>query len=173
LQKNYTLEQVAAAIHDNEYLITVQEAVTMIPLRIGTDVWFASKEGIVQRKATPEDIQEGIIIPSDVYCEIDVSEVLGAESTSVQEGSHILSPETFSQIARYQNMFAEKGIMITSLKVTEDSGKSIAYTQEGFAVFFTPWKDAVTQGDRLARVLAEATPQSYVDIRFGERVYVK
>ena len=85
----------------------------------------------------------------------------------------VVDAEVFRSIAAYKKAFVAQGIPVTSFALTHDAGKVIAYTQGGFAVYFTPWEDADTQVRRLMNVLAQATPQSYADIRFGERIYVK
>ena len=165
----YNLEQVTVFTNEHLLLVQLREAVTMIPVRIGTQVWFATQSGVLQSPATADDIAAGIVIPADAYTEIDVSAV-------VQEGvagMQVVDAETFSSLAAYKKAFLTQGLPVTSFALTNDAGKMVAYTQTGFAVYFTPWEDADTQVQRLTNVLAQATPQSYVDIRFGERIYVK
>lgn len=170
LQSVYTLEQAGSTVQDNELLIQIREAVTLIPLRIDAAVWFASQAGVLQKEATSEEISAGILIPPEAYSEIDVSAAVDAVPAVHME---VLSPEVFANIALYRKIFTEQGIAIASFVLTEDAGKVIANTTQGFAVFFTPWENASVQVRRLTDVLQEVTPQSYVDIRFGERIYVK
>lgn len=170
LQHTYALEQITGTLQNQEFFIQVREAVTLIPLRIGSSVWFASQTGVLQMEATQEDIAAGILIPPDVYSEIDVSEAFN-EAPGV--GMQVLSPEVFESITAYKKAFTGQGIAIASFTLTKDAGKIIANTAQGFSIFFTPWEDASVQVRRLGDVLQEATPQSYVDIRFGERIYVK
>lgn len=165
----YSLEQVTVSTNEHLLLVQLREAVTVIPVRIGSQVWFATQSGVLQSPATADDITAGIVIPADAYTEIDVSAVV-EEGTM---GMQILDAEVFRSIASYKKAFSAQGISITSFVLTDDAGKVIAYTQAGFAVYFTPWEDADTQVRRLTHVLAQATPQSYADIRFGERIYVK
>ena len=166
----YTLEQIATSVEEHALVLQVREAVTLIPLRINSAVWFATQSGVLQMEATADDIAAGVLIPPEAYSEIDVSATV-KEAPVV--GMEVLSAERFAQIAAYRKEFTSHGIAITSFTVTEDAGKVIATTGQGFAVFFTPWEDAEVQVGRMSDVLKEATPQSYVDIRFGERIYVK
>lgn len=169
LQSSYELEYVSLLAQDHLITLQLREAVTMIPLRIGSQVWFATQTGVLKTEATAEDIAAGIIIPADVYQEIDVSVVVEQGSPEMQ----VLSAQMFQQILAYKRAFFERGIPIASFSLTDDAGKVMAHTQMGFAIFFTPWEDAERQIHRLTGVLSQATPQSYVDIRFGERIYVK
>ncbi len=165
----YSLEQVTVSTNEHLLLVQLREAVMMIPVRIGTQVWFATQSGVLQSPATADDIAAGIVIPADAYTEIDVSAVV-QEGTA---GMQVVDAETFRSIAAYKKAFLAQGLSVTSFALTDDAGKMIAYTQAGFAVYFTPWEDADTQVRRLTNVLAQATPQSYADIRFGERIYIK
>lgn len=169
LMKEYPLEDVHITITDHLFLGVVREAVTVLPLRIGNDVWFASQTGILQSIASPEDIAAGIIIPPDAYVEIDASAVV----KDPQAGMQVLTPETFSEIAHYRTTLTDHALGVTSFVLTSDVGKIRARTQAGFEIFFTPWEDAQIQVGRLVHVLAEATPNEYADIRFGERIYIK
>lgn len=166
----YHLESIAYTVNDHQLHLVLHEAVTLIPVRIGSDVWFATQTGVLQQKATPEDISAGILIPSDAYQEIDASAVVQGEGS---EGMQVLTPDVFAQLAAYKKAFSDNHLTVTSFAFTSDAGKMVANTQNGFAVFFTPWDDAQVQMHRLVAVLAEATPQSYADIRFGERIYIK
>lgn len=165
----YSLEQVTVSTNEHLLIVQLREAVTMIPVRIGSQVWFATQLGVLQSLATADDIAAGIVIPADAYTEIDVSAVIEEGVVGMQ----VIDAETFSFLAAYKKAFLAQGLPITSLVLTDDAGKVIAYTQTGFAVYFTPWEDADIQVRRLTNVLAQATPQSYIDIRFGERIYVK
>jgi len=165
----YSLEQAAVSVNEHLLFVQLREAVTMIPLRIGTHIWFATPSGVLQISATADDVAAGIIIPPDVYTEIDVSAVVEEGTVGIQ----VADAETFRALEAYKEAFLAQGVSVTSFALTDDAGKVIAYTQAGFSVYFTPWEDADTQVRRLAHVLAQATPQSYADIRFGERVYVK
>lgn len=168
----YTLEQIEVMPNEHALTITVKEAVTLIPVKIGNDIWFATQGGVLQTKATPEDIAAGILIPPDAYHEIDVTQAL-LKDQAIEAGAQILTPETFAAIATYQKTFAANGIAITSYACTSDAGKVIAHTSQGYLVYITPWQDAETQVRRMLEVLKEASPQAYIDIRFGERIYVK
>lgn len=165
----YSLEQVTVSTNEHLLLVQLREAVTMIPVRIGTQVWFATPSGVLQSSATADDIAAGIVIPADAYTEIDASAVVEEGAVGMQ----VVDAEVFHAIAAYKKAFVAQGIPVASFALTDDAGKVIAYTQGGFAVYFTPWEDADTQVRRLINVLAQATPQSYADIRFGERIYVK
>lgn len=169
LHSSYELEYVSLSVQEHLLTLQLRESVTMIPLRIGSQVWFATQTGVLKAEVTAEDISAGIIIPADVYQEIDVSAVIEEGSPDVQ----VLSAQIFQQILVYKQAFVERGIPITSFSLTDDAGKVIAHTQMGFAIFFTPWEDAERQIHRLTGVLSQTTPQSYIDIRFGERIYVK
>jgi hypothetical protein len=169
LHGTYSLEQVTISTDEHLLLAQLHEAVTMIPVRIGTQVWFATHSGILQSPATADDIAAGIVIPADTYTEIDASAVVEEGAVGMQ----IVSAEVFHAIAAYKKIFVTQGISLVSFELTNDAGKVIAYTKDGFAVYFTPWEDADVQIRRLISVLAQATPQSYVDIRFGKRIYVK
>lgn len=170
LKNKYALEEAGGTVLEQELVIRVREAVVFIPLRIGPQLWFASQGGVLQKEATPEDIAAGILIPPEVYSEIDVSE---AVHETPAPGLQVRTPEVFSDIAGYKEAFTEWGMVITSFQVTKDVGKVIAHTKQGFAVFFTPWEDARVQVKRLAEVLKETTPEHYADIRFQERIYIK
>ncbi|NBS70948.1 hypothetical protein EBT31_18885, partial [bacterium] len=169
LRSTYSLEQVTSSIREHLFFVQLREAVTMIPVRIGTQVWFATPSGVLQVPATADDIATGIIIPADAYIEIDVSAIVEGGAVGMQ----IADPHAFRLIAEYKKAFLARGISVASFAFTDDAGKVIAYTQAGFAVYFTPWEDADTQVRRLVNVLTQATPQAYADIRFGERIYIK
>ncbi len=169
LTSSHHLDRVAFTFEEHVLKVDVVEAVTMIPVRIGSQVWFATQAGVLQSAATPEDIARGVLIPHEVYQEIDVSD-LGVEGVA---GLQIADPHAFQVIESYKRAFNTSVIPITSFAITKDAGKMVAYTQAGYSIFFSPWEDANTQVARLAAVLAQTVPVSYADIRFGERVYVK
>jgi hypothetical protein len=172
LQKTYALDQILVNRKEHVLSMSVTESVTLIPLKIKNDIWFATQDGMLQSLATQEEITKGVLIPPEAYSEINVTAALSLD-TEISEGIQILTPELFSQIAQYRKAFVEKGMAITSFEVTTDPGKIIAHVQDSFTVYFTPWQDPETQVRRLHDVLKEATPQFYADIRFGERIYVK
>jgi hypothetical protein len=169
LQEKYPLEEVSLTLEGKKLHVQVREAVTMIPVRIGHDIWFATQTGVLQAVATSEEIQAGIIIPPESYSEIDVSQLHAAGEVGMQ----VESKDLFENIAAYRKALSMNGIGIERFTVTKDRGRIEARTLGGYDVFFTPWEDPGVQIRRLVKVLAEATPQSYVDIRFGERIYLK
>lgn len=169
LKRVYPLEHLSATLEGHIFHIAVQEAVTMIPLRIGQDIWFATPSGVLQKKASAEDIAAGIVIPPEAYSEIDVSVLVGEGREGLQVGKQ----ELFENIAKYRKAFSTQELVIQTFTITADAGRVVAKTPQGFDIYFTPWKDAQQQVARLASVLAQATPQAYADIRFDERIYVK
>lgn len=172
LQKTYTLDQILVKREEHTLGINIAESVTLIPLKIRDEIWFATQDGTIQSLATQEEIAKGVLIPPASYTEINITAALSLD-TKIFEGAQVLTPELFAQIAQYRKAFGEKGMAITSFEMTTDPGKIIAHAQNGFAIYFTPWQDPEIQVRRLQDVLKEAVPQSYADIRFGERIYVK
>lgn len=169
LSSKYPLQELQSTVQEQTRLFTVYEAVVMIPLRIHDQVWFATPQGVLQYEASQDDINAGVIIPADVYTEIDISALFDQG----EAGLHIADEDFFSSLMAYKKAFLAQGISISTLALTDDPGKVVAQTQDGFVIYFTPWEDASRQTERLVSVLAQQTPNEYADIRFGERIYIK
>ncbi len=169
LKEKFPLEKSTLHIEGRNMFITVSESVTTIPLRIGSEVWFATQTGTLLKIATEEERNAGVLIPRDVYTEIDVTKAIDKGEV----GAQVASADVFNTLNAYKEVFKEKGIIIDHLVLTRDAGKIIAVTKEGYSIFFSPFEAPREQGERAAKVLAERTPGSYIDIRFGDRVFVK
>ena len=171
-----TLPLVSAqvATHDNEIRLVLEEQIQFIAVRHRDALWLMTKDGIASRQTTREEIHDTNLIPDDQYYEI----VLDAGADAPIAGSSILNSGYLSSLETYKTILNGLQIAhILGIQLTDDAGKVLLVTDLPYAIIFNPYKDAQTQINRMREVLrgatGEAAPTSYVDIRFGERVYVR
>ncbi len=97
-------------------------------------------------------------------------------TTSIVLGSpQLLSNETIKNIIKMHRALKEGRIASPSYFIVGgvENNTTIIHTDRPWLIYFNPQADVQTQFDSITTILKNSKPQSYVDVRFGERVYWK
>ncbi|MBI2551412.1 hypothetical protein HYV73_03665 [Candidatus Uhrbacteria bacterium] len=103
---------------------------------------------------------------------------IDANNVSVQVGSAVLKPEEIMARKSIEEMCQLLGIQTTSTIIDRVTGSLMRVsTVDGYELFFTPTDDIQKQLRLLQTVytheITDPSKLSYIDVRFGDRVYYK
>jgi len=96
----------------------------------------------------------------------------------VVAGQSVMEPDVMERILDLLLTLRQSPLQPTSLEIDSLEVHFLRVNlEDGFAVFFDPTMDTKEQYERLVNVLraesADPSSYEYVDVRFGERVYIK
>ena len=92
----------------------------------------------------------------------------------VNISDQILSPQIVNAVIEWQSMITEEGVGELKYFETENpiSGITVINTN-AWNIYFNPQNNLEQQFENLKTIVAENSPDEYVDLRFNERVYWK
>jgi len=153
----------------NQIIITINEKLPTLIYRSNNTNFFLDENGTITSKLTEEESNNEGNLPIIVN--------LSNENTSI--GQNIYTKEKLTNIVSIINHTKN----YSKLKITNYetpvllSTQFNIFTEEGYKVYFDISKNVDEQFNRLTRVLDESdatkVPVEYIDLRIGDRVYIK
>lgn len=168
IEKEYSFESLAINKKIPHLLrITIQEKNPELIWTTDNTSFYISEKGIVSSKVTETDNREGM------------NTVFDQSNETVQPGDMVLPPEKISFITETIDRVSDFTIFeIDSFTIPHRlSSQFSVQTTEGYAIYFDTTKDLSSQIIKLKEVFTDTnqlqTPEEYIDLRIGDRVYIK
>ncbi|MDP2683842.1 MAG: cell division protein FtsQ/DivIB [bacterium] len=170
ISQEYNLESISIDKQlPNKVIITINEKLPTIIYSSNESKYFLDENGIITSKLSEDELNNENNLPVIVN--------LSNESTSI--GQNIYNKEKLSNIISVINKtknYSKLNILSYETPVLLSTQFNI-YTEEGYKVYFDLSKDIEEQYNRLTRVLEDSDstepPTEYIDLRIGDRVYIK
>lgn len=168
IEQQYTIDTLAI---DKKLLhtlsVTITERTPTLVWKTNEKIYYLDENGFIASAiANSESV-------------IDLPQILDEGNESVNIGQEILTNEKISFIKE----LVEAMPTINALEVTSYSTPHQLSTQinvqvtDGYQIYFDSQKELTNQIEKLRRALTESesaqSPQEYIDLRIGDRVYVK
>jgi|GEM_PF-2882582 hypothetical protein len=184
LENAFPLEVQSMDIVNQTLTVTVAEDIVMVALHTGEKWYLVSLDGTIVREITPEEIplltapKEEIQAPSIPFNRLPKVE-LGVTSSSLENGAPVFQKELLAGLITLNTKLSAGGLTpkVFTFKSTEDSWVSVATDEKKYAIYMDLLKPLEDQVFMLRTVMDKYAEKedsiSYIDVRFGNHVYVK
>lgn len=189
LSEHFPLASVQVTREGSTVHVTLVEDVFMVAFRSGEAVYFLDPTGIVLREATPEEKAAVLVKVGAVAAPADSQTILA----TLQADMPVLKDKTGAVYAPGDLVFSElkldniltfnAGLKNQGIYVHEFVSDDVQVpwfsitSDQDYLILFDAAKDPAEQLEVLAAVrqeyLTDTKHPSYIDVRFGTRVYVK
>lgn len=167
----FALSSVTVGLREGRVFIQLEERTSNLLWQAQGRLYVVDLQGVVAREVSREEsAQDPILKTLPLF--IDINDI------GVQPGSLVMTSQEVENAFLFLTRLADKGIAVRSTELDRLAGKWVkALTEEGYAIFYDLSGDIGLQADHLDVVLREqvSDPSSleYIDLRFGDRVYIK
>ena len=180
----YVFADLDMEVEKQTLTIRIQEKTSHLLWQSGDNLFLVGLDGVVIRALTA---QEHLALEGDAPEDPTTDPVrqlrplpkfIDVNTSDVAVGSPVFTQEEIDHIFRFQEHLVSQGIPFSSVKIDRLAGKwmSVA-TETGYDILFDPDADIDAQALHLATVLRERGDEAenleYIDLRFGDHVYVK
>lgn len=163
--------------------ISVSEKICRVIWETNNERFLIDETGTVLSRVIEEvtEAEELTEIPEELLIETPTQPTLTTIRSIRQEpvsvGQYVLEPEIITNILDLLLELREGPLSIASLEIDSEEANFLQVNMEdGYSVFFDPTINMSPQLESLITVLkgesADTSTYNYIDVRFGERVYI-
>ncbi len=184
LEDTFPLEVQSVNIADRTLTVSVAEDIVMVAVHTGEKWYLVSLDGTVVREITPEEIPlltappEEIQAPSIPFNRLPKIE-LGVTSSSLENGAPVLRKELLTSLINLNTKLTAAGLTpkTFTFKSPADSWVTVAVNEKKYVIYIDLLKTLDDELFMLKTVMDKYAGKedsiSYIDVRFGNHVYVK
>ncbi|TAL50128.1 hypothetical protein EPN81_03630 [Patescibacteria group bacterium] len=173
LEEQFALASISIGLQEGTVFIVLEERTSNLFWKTQEKLYVVDLEGIVVREVVDSDdsiLQQANLAELPIF--IDTNDV------SVQVGSFVLTAEEIERAFVFFDHLKEAGIKYAYIELDRLAGKWVKLvTEQGFSIFVDLTGDVDEQYKNLSIVLQEQVGDpstlEYIDLRFGDKVYVK
>lgn len=173
LKTQFALATISVSTKEGSILINLQERTPNLFWKTQNRLYIVDLEGIVVREINdPEDQVITHMNLADLPIFVDVNDV------PVEVGASVLTQKEVEQAFLFLSEMDEANLAYTYIDIDRLAGKWVKLvTQEGFSILLDLTGDMDQQFKNLQIVLSKQVQDrshlEYIDLRFGEKVYIK
>ncbi len=163
LKKNYAFSQLVIKKKGTELTISLTERTSHLIWQTAEKKYIVDLEGVIVREATQKDT-----LPLFV----------DRQNVPTQIGDAVLTPQEVKAVFLFQDRLTAQNISFTQTQFDRLAGKwTGVLTTDGYTILFDTTGDIDAQANRLELLrrekMKDPTKLQYIDLRFGDHVYVK
>lgn len=166
LQQSFAFALISIKVEKQHLTLTLEEKASHILWQTADVRYLVDREGVIIRRIAQEELFENLPLFKDLNHE------------QVLIGDMVLTSQELETIEQFHAGLAQQEITVMQTNIDRLAGKwmSVA-TDVGYQILFDPSSDIKEQLIRLEAVLRERVSDpsrlQYIDLRFGDHVYIK
>lgn len=183
LKDAYQLKQISVEKNGKTLLITIEERITRAVWISNDQYYFLDADGSIVRELSPEERVEteqqinSQTIPTN-YLQAPIFAIWDTSNTLSQIDQNVISPILLSNINDFDLLLHNSTIQPISYLIEKQNEIWVtAKTTLGVDIYINGAGDAKEQFDYLEIVLSDYQDQihnlEYIDLRFGNRIYIR
>lgn len=166
LAVSFAFAQIDAKREGNTLSLVLTEKTSHVLWVSGEDVYLADRQGAIIRTVQQEEATE------------DIPRFVDLNNTRIAPETTVLTTEELERIESFHSYLQAQQFTLVETRIDRLAGKWMStVVSEGFQILFDPSGDIPAQALRLETVLREKVPDrsrlEYIDLRFGDHVYIK
>ena len=175
LARHFVFESVTVTRDGHAVRIQVKEAVSQFLWHTGAAWFVAGLDGRLIRVVDPRELENRPDEPS-IFSALQTIRDMNAKAVAV--GEAVMTADEIKNTFAFHERLRAQGIPIVETQIDRQAGKWMAVlTGEGYRILFDAALDIDAQALRLQTVLRDSIKTKkglqYIDLRFGDHVYLK
>ncbi len=183
LEESFAFENILVNQKGTEIVINLKERTSHLIWKTYNTFYLVDLNGVVSRELTneelnllKEDIEDKALTTLPFIRSLPV--IVDRNNIEITIGSEVLTPVEIENAFRFHKHLSAQNISFISTEIDRLAGKwSGVVTKEGYRILFDLSADIDEQAERLETILKEREEdkviEEYVDLRFGDHVYIK
>ena len=173
IEKQFALASISVGLQEGNLFITLEERTSNLFWKTQDRLYVVDLEGIIVREVQND---EDAILKQPNLKKLPI--FIDKNNVAVDVGSFVLVPEEVENAFRFLDDLTASGIAYQYIELDRLAGKWVRLvTEQGYSILLDLTGDVEEQFKNLTIVLQEqvADPSTleYIDLRFGDKVYVK
>lgn len=164
LEQSFAFEQLQIDVTKNTLSLQIKERTSQFVWKTKNKMYLIDSQGII--------LNQNEVANQNLPLFVDKNDI------PITVGKQILSPDEIKNIFLFLEQLGKQGIAFKETLIDQLVGKWVGVvTQQGFTILFDPSANVLDQALRLQSALKDSTKDfahlQYIDLRFGDHVYIK